>query len=227
MSLKESLIKTCHKVYDKGFVAAYDGNLSARIDSDRFMITRSGISKGDVEENDILTIDGEGNLLEGEGKVSTEVKLHLMIYKKRPEINSVVHCHPVYSTAFATVRDKFPDNIFPEVILSFGKVPICRYSTPSTDELPKSIEPYLEYTFAFLLENHGAVTIGKTINGAYFRMEKLEHAAKTLYIAKNLGNIKILPNAKIEELYSIAEETYGIKIDDRNRVNKWTPNYEK
>lgn len=218
MSLKEELVEACHKVYEKKFVAAFDGNLSARIDENRILITRSGVNKGDVTIHDILTIDNDGILIEGEGKVSTEAKLHLKVYKNRLDINSVIHCHPIYTTAIATSMEEFPNNIFPEVILTLGKVPICKYSTPSTSGLAESLNPYVDYADVMLLSNHGAVAVGENIKTAYYRMEKLEHVSKTIIIAKNLGNIKTLSNDEIIELYSIAEETYGIKVNEKNKV---------
>ena len=218
MSLKEELVEACHKVYEKGFVVAFDGNLSARIDENRILITRSGINKGDITLQDILTIDNEGNLIEGEGKVSTEAKLHLKVYNSRPEINSVIHCHPIYTTAIAASMEEFPNNIFPEVILTLGKVPICKYATPSTKGLAESLNPYVDFADVMLLSNHGAVAVGENIKSAYYRMEKLEHVSKTISIAKSMGNIKTLSEDEIMELYSIAEDTYGIKVNEKNKV---------
>ncbi len=219
MPQRKELTEICHKVYEKEFVAAYDGNLSVRMDEKRILITPSGKNKGDVEEKDLLEIDYHGNLLQGEGKVSTEAKIHLVAYQKRPDVSAVIHCHPVYSTAFAAIGEGLMRPIFPEVILSLGKVPLCKYGTPSTDDLPNSMLPYIDFVWALLLENHGAVTFGKNIKGAYFRMEKLEHAAKTIYIARTMGREKNLPISKLKELYSLAEEVYGIKIDKRNRFD--------
>lgn len=219
MSLRKELTDICHKVYEKGFVSAYDGNLSARIDDSRILITPSGKCKGEIEENDLLEIDNYGRLLNGNGKVSTEAKIHLIAYNNRKDINAVIHCHPVYSTAFASIGEGFTRPIFPEVILSLGKVPLCKYATPSTDELPNSMLPFIEWAWALLLENHGAVTFGKNIKGAYFRMEKLEHAAHTIFAARLLGREKAIPLNKLKELYSISEEVYGIKIDKRNRMD--------
>lgn len=219
MSVKSELVETCHRVYEKGYVSAYDGNLSVRLDDQRILITPSGKSKGEIEESDLVISDYNGRLVEGSGKVSTEVKIHLLAYKERPEVNAVIHCHPIYATAFATAGEGFNLPVFPEVVLALGKVPLCKYATPSTDELPNSIKPYIEYSWAFLLENHGALTIGKNIKGAYYRMEKLEHAAKTLFIARSLGREKTIPLVKLKELYDIAEETYGIKINKRNRLD--------
>jgi len=218
MNLKKQLVKTCHKVYKKGFVAAFDGNLSVRIDENKFLITRSGINKGEVTENDILTIDSNCNIIEGSGKITTEVKLHLKIYNSRKEVNSVIHCHPIYATAIATSRENFPNNIFPEVILTLGKVPICNYATPSTDELANSLNPFVDYANVFLLSNHGAVSVGETIEVAFFRMEKLEHISKTIFVSESIGNMKKLENEQIEELYAIADKTYGIKINENNKV---------
>ena len=219
MNLKEILVNTCHKVYANGYVAAYDGNLSARYDSDKFIITPSGKCKGEVEIDDLIVIDDNGNKLEGRGKVSTEYKIHLLVYNSRPEINSVIHCHPVHATAFAAMGESLNNPVFPEVILSLGKIPLCKYATPSGDGLPNSMSPYVEYSWAFLLENHGAVTVGKTIEGAYYRMEKLEHAAKTLSVIRAMGREKTIPLQKLRELYSIAESTYGVKIDKRSRLD--------
>ena len=218
-SLRKDIVEACRKVYTNGYVSAYDGNLSARINSKHIMITPSGKCKGDVEEQDLLIADYNGNLVEGNGKVSTEVKIHLLAYKNRKDVNAVVHCHPIYSTAFATAGEGFTRPVFPEVVLALGKVPLCKYATPSTDELPESMMPYIEYSWAMLLENHGAITFGKNIQGAYFRMEKLEHSAQTLYLARTLGREKTIPLLKLKELYDIAESTYGIKIDKRNRMD--------
>lgn len=218
MSLKEKLIATCHRVYEKGFVAAYDGNLSVRINEEKILITRSNINKGSVTEKDILTIDNNGNLLEGNGKITTEVKLHLKIYNNRRDINSVIHCHPLYSTAIATAREEFPNNVFPEVILTLGKVPICKYATPSTNGLVESLNPFVDYANIFLLSNHGAVAVGDTLETAYYRMEKLEHISKTIFIAESMGNLKELSTKNINELYSIAKKTYEIKINEKNKV---------
>ena len=214
------LVEACHKVYEKGFVSAYDGNLSSRIDEDTILITRSGINKGEVTPNDILTIDNSGNLLSGKGKVSTEVKLHLNIYNSRSDVNSVIHCHPVFSTAISITHEKFPNNIFPEAILTLGNIPICKYEMPSTSDLADSLNPFLDFAYVFLLSNHGAVTVGNNISTAYYRMEKLEQISQIIISAKSVGEIKELPDSEIKKLYDIAEDTYSIKIDERNKVLK-------
>jgi L-fuculose-phosphate aldolase len=206
------LIEICHKVYHKGFVSAFDGNLSIRTVRDTILITRSGICKGDVTKEDIIEIDYNGKSINSGGKISTENKIHLFIYNKRKEVNAVIHCHPVYTTAFASAREKYPSNVFPEVILTLGEVPMCEYATPSTDQVPESLAPYIDSGWAYILKNHGAVTLGKDIREAYYKMEKLEHTSKILTAAELLGGAKPIPETKINELLSISEEVYGIKI---------------
>ena len=217
MQQREELIVYCHKVHEKSFVSAYDGNLSARTPDGTILITRSAVCKGDVTANDILEINMNGEIINGTGKISTENKLHLFIYQNRKEVNAVVHAHPVYATAFASARESLDRPIFPEVILTLGRIPLCKYATPSTDELPESLKNHINYANVFLLENHGAVSIGVNLKQAYFRMEKLEHTAKTMFVANKLGGVKEIPKYKLDALYSVAEKSYGIKLDEKNK----------
>lgn len=217
MQQREELIAFCHKVYEKEFVSAYDGNLSVRTPNGTILITRSAVCKGDVTGNDILEINMNGEIISGSGKISTENKLHLFIYQNRKEVNAVVHAHPVYATAFASARESLDRPIFPEVILTLGRIPLCKYATPSTDELPESLKNHINYANVFMLENHGAVSIGVNIKQAYFRMEKLEHTAKTMFVANKLGGVKEIPKYKLDALYSVAEKSYRIKLDEKNK----------
>jgi L-fuculose-phosphate aldolase len=216
MSEVGKVVSICHKIYHKGYVSAYDGNVSLITSNNTVLFTRSGICKGDVTEEDILEFDLSGSLLKGEGKITTEFKLHLFAYSRRPDVNAVVHCHPVYATAFSLIGEGLDEHYFPEVILTLGKVPLCKYGTPSTNDLPLSLEPYIEHSWAYLLQNHGALTLGKDLDDAYYKMEKLEHTAETIYKAKSLGLPKALSRSDINALLKISEETYGIKVDPRN-----------
>lgn len=216
MSLKSELVEACHKVYAKGFVSAYDGNLSVRTNRKTILITPSGKCKGEISEKDLIEIDYKGTILKGMGKISTETKLHLLAYQKRDDINSVIHCHPIHATALATAGEGMTNPVFPEVILSLGPVHLCKYATPSTNELANSTLPFIKFAWALLLENHGAVTFGKNIKEAYYRMEKLEHAAHTLIMTRIIGKEKIISSSKLKQLYSIAEKVYGIKVNKKN-----------
>lgn len=219
MRQRIELAEICNRVYDKEFVAGYDGNLSVKLDNSNFLVTPSAKCKGEIRPEDLLVVDINGRLIEGNTKPSTEIKIHLSAYQKREDVNAVIHCHPPYATAFAAIGEGFTRPVFPEVILTLGKVPLCRYATPSTEEMVLSIEKHLEYAWAMLLENHGAVTFGKDLPDAYFKMEKLEHTAKVIAIARSIGREKSLPNLKVKELYDIAETTYNIKINKKNRFD--------
>ncbi|UCH66570.1 MAG: class II aldolase/adducin family protein [Ignavibacterium sp.] len=216
MSEVGKVVSICHKIYHKRYVSAYDGNVSLITSSNTVLFTRSGVCKGDVTDEDILEFDMSGSLLKGEGRITTEFKLHLFAYSRRPDVNAVVHCHPVYATAFSLIGEGLDEHYFPEVILTLGKVPLCKYGTPSTNDLPLSLEPYIDHSWAYLLQNHGALTLGKDLDDAYYKMEKLEHTAETIYKAKTLGSPKTLSRSDINELLKISEETYGIKVDPRN-----------
>ena len=216
MSEIENLVSVCHKVYAKGFVASNDGNISLITNENTILITRSGISKGDITEKDILEFDFNGKHLKGEGRITTEFKLHLYAYSKRKDVNAVVHCHPIHATAFSLLGEGLVKHYFPEVILTLGKVHLCKYATPSTNDLPLSLDPYIEYGRAFLLQNHGAMTLGKNVDDAYYKMEKLEHAAETLFKARQLGTPQELSPSDVKRLVELSEETYGIIQDPRN-----------
>lgn len=217
MTLKNELISFCHKVYAKEFVAATDGNLSARAADGSFLVTASGICKGEVQPEHIIRTGKDGNVAYSSLKISTEFKMHLAIYHARPEVNAVVHCHPVFATALATAQLNPDQPVFPEVILGIGRIPLAKYATPSTNEVAGSIQPFLQFANCILLENHGAVTMGRTIQEAYYRMEKLEHAAKTFFYAEMAGGVKKLSPESLRKLYAVAENTYHINIHPGNK----------
>ncbi len=214
MSVKNEIVKVGRLVYQNKFVSAYDGNVSALSENNSIYITRSAVCKGELTLDDILEIDFQGNLLSGQGKISTENKMHRFIYSMRNDVKAVVHCHPIYSTAFALIGEGLIENYFPEVFLSIGKVPLCKYATPSTDELTDSIKEYVTNSNALLLQNHGAVTFGSSVMDAYYKMEKLEHSAQIVFIARQLGIPRKLNDDEINKLLQIAESTYGIKINE-------------
>lgn len=214
MSIKNEIIKVGNLIYLNKFVSAYDGNISALSEKNTIYITRSGVCKGELTLDDIVEIDYQGNLISGQGKISTENKMHRYIYSKRKDVKAVVHCHPIYSTAFTLVGEGLIENYFPEVFLTIGKVPLCKYATPSSDEVTESIKDFVKYSNALLLQNHGAVTFGKSVLDAYYKMEKLEHAAKIIFIARQLGHPRKLNEEEINKLIQIAESTYGIKINE-------------
>jgi L-fuculose-phosphate aldolase len=206
--IKSTLIEICRRVESKGFVAATDGNISARLPNGNILATPTSLNKGFVTIDDLveLTIDGEP--VSGKRKPSTEIKMHLYIYKHRPDINAVVHCHPVYATGFAAARKPLTPNVFPEVIVQFGEIPLAEYATPSTPDLGESLQPYIARHNAILLANHGAVTCGKDLWEAYFAMEKVEQTAHMLFVAESLGGTQQLTKEQIEKLQELATTVY-------------------
>jgi L-fuculose-phosphate aldolase len=208
-SQSKTLIEICHRLYEKNFVSATDGNVSVRLENNNFLTTRTGINKGMVTEEDLIEVDLRGKVISGNNKPSTELAMHLYIYSNRPDINAVVHAHPPYATGFATARQPLTGCLLPEVIVGLGAIPLAEYATPSTSEVLKSIEPFVNQADAILLANHGVVTYGKDLLDAYFKMEKVEHAAHITFVSRMLGGEKLLTKEEIEKLKAISIESYG------------------
>ncbi|HTY10119.1 MAG TPA: class II aldolase/adducin family protein [Bacteroidota bacterium] len=204
----EELVAVCHRVDAKGFVAAADGNISARLPNGNILITPSSLNKGFVMPDDLVEISLHGERVAGKATPSSEKAMHLFIYKHRPDVNAVVHCHPVYATAFAAARIPLSERLFPEVIIGLGAVPLARYATPSTEEVGESIAPYVNSADAVLLTNHGVVTYGNDLWDAYFKMEKVEQMAQIEFAARALGGAKELSSDEVSRLLRIAESSY-------------------
>jgi L-fuculose-phosphate aldolase len=199
-ALKEEIIGAGSYLFSQGFMPGTSGNISARTGNGSILITPSGISKGRITKEYIVALDGDGNVLDGAGRPSSEAKMHLACYRCRPDVRAVVHAHPPYSTAFAAARIPLDMPVLPEAILVLGKVPLVEYSTPSTREVPENLEPYLAGHNAFLLANHGALTLGESIREASHRMETMETMARVIAISRILGGEKPLSPDEIRRL---------------------------
>ncbi len=203
------LVDVCHRIYDRGFVTATDGNISARLPGGNILATPTSLNKGMVRADDFVEVDPEGSLVSGLNRPSSELLMHLYIYRQRPDVQAIVHAHPPYATGFATARIPLNECLFPEVIVGLGAIPLAPYGTPSTSEVVESIEPFVPNADAILLANHGVVTYGRDLLNAYFKMEKVEHAAHITFVARLLGGEKPLSEADIEKLRKISTESYG------------------
>ena len=210
---KQNLVKACRKLADRGFVAATDGNVSLRLDDGTILITPSGRSKAEVDEDELIVVGLDGRVVGGIGRPSTEFGMHTLIYRKRPDVRAIVHAHPVHATAFAAARIALDKLIFPEVIVTLGRIPLADYSTPSTAEVAAAIEPLVVDFDAILLANHGVVTCGPDLDDAYNKMEKVEHTAAVNFIAMQLGGAKELTVDEVQRLASVSERSYGKKVD--------------
>jgi len=209
------IVDVCHHLYAKGFVTATDGNVSVRLESGNFLTTRTAINKGMTTPDDIVEVDNQGNSLAANRQPSTELPMHLFVYSQRSDVNAVVHAHPAYATGFATARIPLTACLFPEVIVGLGAIPLAEYATPSTDEVAKSLSPFVMKADAILLANHGVVTFGKDLFDAYFRMEKVEHAAHIAFVARMLGGEKALSPGDLERLREISQRSYGKDFSQR------------
>ena len=201
-----AIARVCRRLYEQGLVAGPDGNVSVRLHDGSIVVTPSGMSKVDVTPDDLVLVDPEGRVLDGKGNPSSELRMHLRIYERRADVSAVVHAHPPTATGFAVAGESFMAPVLPEVILQMGEVPIVRYATPGTAELADSFDPYLARHDAFLMANHGATTVGPTLEVAHQRMESLEHAARIILAARMLGRVNELSPADVKALRASREE---------------------
>ena len=179
----------CRQLAARGLIAGQDGNLAVRLSPTRVLVTPRGLIKGLLSASDMVEVDLSGRTLRGRRKPTTELDLHLRILKRRPDVGAVVHAHPPTATGFAVAGEGFENFVLPEIILLFGRVPLVPYGTTGTPELGDQVEPYIDRHDGLLLANHGAVTVGPTLDAAWIRMESLEHAARILFTARALGRV--------------------------------------
>jgi len=207
--IARSIVLICHKVYDKGFVTATDGNVSARLESGNILVTPTALNKGQVGESDLVEVKPDGSPVTLSKRASTELDMHLFIYQQRPDVKAVVHAHPPHATGFATAHIPLTACLFPEVIVGLGAIPLAHYATPSTKEVSESLAPHVKTADAILLANHGVVAYGRDVEDAFFKMEKVEHAAHISFIARVLGGEKPLSAVDIDKLTAISQASYG------------------
>jgi len=193
LDIKKQIIVIGQKLAKRGMVAGSDGNISARLDKTHIVITASGKAKGFLTVGDLVIVDMEGMVIEGNCQPSSELAMHLAVYHKRPEINACVHAHPPYATSFAVVGIRLEKDILPEVVVFVGAIPLIKYAPPGTEAVPEALAPHLEGNNAFLLSNHGLLTIGRTLEEAYQRHETVEQYAKIVHLAHQLGEIRHIP----------------------------------
>ena len=210
--IKKQICDIGKRIYNRGMVAANDGNISVKISDNEFLCTPTGVSKGFMTPEYICKVDAEGKVIQANPgfKPSSEIKMHMRVYKKRPDVNSVVHAHPSFATAFAIAGIPLTQPIMPEAVIALGCVPIAPYGTPSTEEIPDAVEKYLQHFDAVLLENHGALSYSDSLLNAYHKMESLEFYAELLYKANQLGGPKELSKNQVERLYEIRRQ-FGLK----------------
>lgn len=211
LEMKTLMCDIGRRVYANGFVAANDGNFSVKLNENTFLCTPTGVSKGDLTLEMICMVDRNCRVISAREpyRPSSEIKMHMRVYNERPDVNAVVHAHPPYATAFAIAGIPLTQPIMPEAVIYLGCVPIAEYGTPSTDEIPDAVSPYLQHFDALLLANHGALTYGVDLTQAYFRLESLEFYAKLLFLARQLGGPAELNDAQVARLYEL-RKSFGL-----------------
>lgn len=202
---RKLIVEVGRLMYERGYVVSSDGNVSIRLDENRVLATPTMTSKGRMTEDGLAVTDMDGKAL-NENKASSELAMHLLIYKMRPDIKAVCHAHPPHGTAFSVAGLAIEEPILSEVVLTLGCVPLTNYGTPSTNELTEGMKPFVEHHNALLMANHGAVAYGKDLWEAWDRMETLEHTAKISILSRALGKTNNLPPDAIEKLIHIREK---------------------
>jgi L-fuculose-phosphate aldolase len=201
--LKEQICEIGRRVYARGFAAANDGNISVRLNDREIMCTPTMVSKGFMKPEDICKVDYDGKQLAGTRKRSSEILLHLAVYKNRPDVQAVVHCHPPHATAFAVAGVPIPHCVLPEVEVFLGQIPTALYETPGTQNFAETIVPHLKASNTIILANHGTVTFGPDLEKAYWHSEIIDAYCKILILAKQLGNVNYFTPGQTKELLDL------------------------
>ena len=209
--LKEEICDIGRRIYNKGFAAANDGNISYRFDENRVLCTPTQICKGFMKPDDLCVVDMEGNQISGQRKRTSEIMLHLTIMKRRPEVKSIVHCHPPHATAFGIAREAIPQCVLPEVDIFMGDVPIAKYAIPGGQDFADTILPFVDKTNIVVQANHGTVSWGPTVERAYWLTELLDAYCRILLISRDLGNINYFTRNEAEDLLELKQQLH---IDD-------------
>ena len=209
--IREQICEVGRRVWLKGWVASNDGNISARLGENEVITTPTGVSKGFMSPDMLIKTDLSGNVLSGYLKPSSEIKIHLEAYKQREDVKAFLHAHPPYSTGFAVANLPLNYVTLPEIIICLGSIPLAKYGTPSTTELSDSISELVKCHDAILLANHGAVTLGKDVMNAYYKMESMEHFALITLTAHQLGGSTPISEQGVKKLEEVREKM-GIKI---------------
>ncbi|MBM3777985.1 MAG: class II aldolase/adducin family protein [Acidimicrobiia bacterium] len=207
--LRADIVEAGRRLYQRGFVASNDGNISARLDDHRLITTPKSVSKGFMTPDMMVVVDLEGKTLAGERDPSSELPMHLAIYRHRPDIAAVVHAHPPTATGFAVAGIPLTRAVLAEVVTTLGSIPIAEYGTPSTEELPDAVSRYIKAHDGLLLANHGAVTCCRSVMSAYYKMETIEHFARISLVARLLGREHLLSREEVDRLQGL-RGMYGI-----------------
>jgi len=209
---RQEIVRYGRMLHERCFVAAMDGNLSIRLKNDRVLVTPTCLSKGAMRPADLVIVDLEGRRVSGRRNVTSELGMHLLIYRLRPDVQAIVHAHPPTATGFAAAGVALTEPLVCEVVMGLGCIPLARYGTPGTSELTQTLEPYVPDYDAILMSNHGVVTYGDTLEHAYMKMETVEHFAQIALVTHLLGRQQPLQAGEVEKLLLARTRYFGAKI---------------
>jgi L-fuculose-phosphate aldolase len=209
-TLRDEIVEVGRRLYARGYTASNDGNISVRLDAGRLLMTPRSVCKGFMAPQMLCITDLDGKKLAGERDPSSEMQMHLEVYRQRPDVQAVVHAHPPIATGFAVAGIPLDRAVLAEVVTTLGSVPIAEYATPSTKELPEAVRRYIKAHDGMLLANHGALTVGSDLLSAYYKMETIEHFAKISLVARLLGGERLLSRQEVDRLQGL-RSMYGIK----------------
>jgi L-fuculose-phosphate aldolase len=217
-ALREEIVRVCRLVWERGWVAASDGNASIRLGRDRLLVTPSGLSKGFLSASDIVIANLEGEPVAshyGRPKhmPTSEIALHVEVYRQRPDVRAVLHAHPPITIAFTIAGVSLAQCVLPEVVVNLGSIPTTAYATPSTVESAEVIHELIPKHDALILDRHGTVTVGPTLFDAYMKLEKVEHLAQVTLAARQLGRVGLLPQEQVRKLIEMRREKLGLPPD--------------
>jgi L-fuculose-phosphate aldolase len=202
--LRVELVEICRRLHARDLIGAGEGNVSARLEGGRFLVTPSGANKGYLAPRDLVVVDASGAVVRGSGRASTELRMHLAAFAARPDVNAIVHAHPITAVALTVAGLPPPNDLVPEAAVTLGLVAVAPFATPGTDEVPTSLAPLLPRHDVLLLERHGALALGRTLAEAFDRMETLERVARVALVARLAGSCEPLSRAAVERVLAAA-----------------------
>lgn len=209
-AFRREIVNLGKMLHQRGYIAATDGNLSVRLDEDRVLVTPTGMSKGTMKAADMVVVDMSGRQIKGYRTVTSEIGMHLLIYRMRPDIHAVVHAHPKTATGFAAAGIALNQPLVCEIVIGLGQIPLAPYGTPGTPELAATLRPLIPDYDAILMANHGVVTYGSDLQSAYMKMETVEHFAEITLVTRLLGQQQPLDCSNLEKLVEVRSRYLGV-----------------
>lgn len=225
-SFRRQIVRIGKMLHERGYIAACDGNISVRLDEERVLVTPTAMSKGAMQGADLVIVDMEGRKLKGRREVTSEIGMHLLIYRRRPDVRAVVHAHPKTATGFAAAGIPLDKPLVCEVVIGLGQIPLAPYGTPGTPELAQTLEPFVPAYDAILMANHGVVSYGIDLQSAYMKMETVEHFAQITLITRILGQQQVLECGDLDKLVAARSKYLGVNsaapmpVSNRNGASR-------